>query len=149
MAAVDVRELRRQVERYAQDVERAAADRLLRQLEPRLPRVSGKMAAESSRKRADTTVGSRHQTRIVQEAGAPDRPEALPNWLDQGVSFPIRARRARMLRFRGDSGRIIFRREVQWNKSRRSRGFWSDVFNEGNWEEALRAEAQGRSLPGS
>lgn len=134
------------MERWAQDVEQRAADQMLAELAVNAPRgETGRMAADSARRRTDTVSGDVFSTRIVQESGAADRPEALPNWLEEGRQFPIRARRARALRFRV-GGTVIYRREVLFNRSQRSQGFWSRVMNQEHWREVLRQNAAGRSL---
>lgn len=137
----DTTALKRRVARWAQQVERNAADSTANRVTKNTPRVNGRMIRDLQRH--DTTAGDTYLTKLRQGPGDGDRPDALPNWLDEGRQFVIRARRGRALRFKV-GGRVIFRSEVLWNRSRRSQGFWSKSVNATQWERDLR-DAAGRT----
>ena len=142
----DTSELKRRVNQWAAQTQRAAADTSVNRLSRATPKVSGRL--ERARRRRDMSAGTAHSSVVVQPAG-PGEPTDLPENLDKGRTYRIpssgNARRPIPLRI---GGMLIFRWNVpKWNRNRRSKGFFSKSLTASNWLADLKNAARGRPLP--
>lgn len=139
----DTTDTKRRILAWAGVVHDLAARQLVNELSKNTPKTTGRL--ERARRRRDTQQGARFIATVTQPAGAGE-PDGLPRWLDEGRQFTIRPRRpGGVLRFKVGA-RVVYARQVLWNRSQRSRGFWSDVVDEEGWDRSLRQAARGRPL---
>ena len=130
----DASGLRRLVTEYGGIVQDKAATSMVNRLSGATPRITGRL--ERARRRSDTFSGGVFSSLVEQPPGA-EEPDALPNWLDEGTQFVIRAKRGGVLRFRGRGGAIVFARQVLWRPRPTSVGFWSKNMTQQNWSDDL------------
>lgn len=130
----DASGLRRLVTEYGRTVHDKASESIANQVSANTPRITGRL--ERARRRRDTLRGTTFVATLEQPGGAGE-PDALPNWLDEGRSFEIRPVRAKVLRFRGLGGQVVYRVRVQWRPRPGSVGFWSRAVNPDGWRDAL------------
>lgn len=135
----DASGLRRIVTEYGRTVHDKASTSVVNALSGATPRVTGRL--ERARRRRDTLRGTTFVAEVEQPAGVGE-PEALPNWLDEGATFPIRAVNVRALRFKGLGGQVVYRVRVQWRPKPSSVGFWSRTVNQAEWEQACQQAAE-------
>jgi len=136
-------ETRAKVLRWAEIVEDKAARSMVNELSRNTPKITGRL--ERARRRRDTVRGDVFVSTVTQPGG-PGEPDNLPNWLDEGLQFVIKPKRpGGLLRFKVGA-RVVYARSVLWNRTRRSRRFWSDVMTESTWASKLRDAARSTTV---
>jgi hypothetical protein len=136
---------------YGGIVHDKASASVVRRVAEATPKVTGRL--ERARKRTDSLQGTTYSARVDQPGGQGE-PDALPNWLDENVSFIIRPRSARFLVFPKVAGLgsasfprgFVFAKKVRWRPKPSSVGFWSKNVNASAWEQSLERAQQSTTV---
>jgi hypothetical protein len=142
----DTSALIRGIETWAAVVQDKAASSMVRRVSEATPKITGGL--ERSRTRNDSSTQTSFTSTIRQPAG-PGEPDLLPNWIDDGTQFEIRARQAPLLVFPRVAGLggasvprgFVFAKRVVWRPKPGGVRFWSKTMNAESWQRSLQAAA--------